>query len=64
MIISPQKARVGVKNSATNVLFTDTAMTKGMPNTKQGVSMTTDCILEEPCEATSLMHGFEAERRG
>jgi Pentapeptide repeats (8 copies) len=26
--------------------------------------MTTDRILEEPCEATSLMHGFEAERRG
>jgi hypothetical protein len=23
-----------------------------------------DRILEEPCEATSLMHGFEAERRG
>ena len=39
-------------------------MTKGMPNTKQSVSVTTDHILEEPCEATSLTHGFEAERRG
>ena len=35
-----------------------------MPNTKQSVSVTTDCILEEPCEAISLTHGFEAERRG
>ena len=35
-----------------------------MPNTKQSVSVTTDRILEEPCEATSLTHGFEAERRG
>jgi hypothetical protein len=26
--------------------------------------MTTDCSIEEPCEATSLTHGFEAERRG
>ena len=32
--------------------------------TRQGVSVTTDCILEEPCEATSLTHGFGAERRG
>ncbi|GCF09371.1 hypothetical protein KDI_29350 [Dictyobacter arantiisoli] len=26
--------------------------------------MTIDCSIEEPCEATSLTHGFEAERRG
>jgi hypothetical protein len=39
-------------------------MTKGMPNTKRSVSVTTDRILEEPCEVTSLTHGFEAERRG
>ena len=26
--------------------------------------MTTDRSIEEPCEATSLTHGFEAERRG
>ena len=35
-----------------------------MPNTKQSVSVTTDRIPQEPCEATSLTHGFEAERRG
>jgi hypothetical protein len=46
------------------VLFTATATTKGMPNTKPSVSVTTDRMLEEPCEATSLTHGFEAERRG
>src|SRR2546421_6037468 len=53
-----------MKNSATNVLFIATATTKGMPNTKRKVSVTTDRMLEEPCEATSLTHGFEAERRG
>jgi TIR domain/Pentapeptide repeats (8 copies) len=53
-----------VKNSATSVLFIDTATTKGMPNTKRNVPVTTDRMLEEPCEATSLTHGFEAERRG
>ena len=42
--------RVVEKNSATKWPFTDTAMTKGMPNTKQSVSITTDCIFEEPCE--------------
>ena len=26
--------------------------------------MTIDRSIEEPCEATSLTHGFEAERRG
>jgi len=26
--------------------------------------MTTDRSIEEPCEVTSLTHGFEAERRG
>jgi hypothetical protein len=26
--------------------------------------MTTDHSIEEPCEVTSLTHGFEAERRG
>jgi hypothetical protein len=26
--------------------------------------MTIDHSIEEPCEVTSLMHGFEAERRG
>ena len=26
--------------------------------------MTTDYSIEEPCEVTSLTHGFEAERRG
>ncbi len=26
--------------------------------------MTIDRRIEEPCEATSLTHGFEAERRG
>src|SRR5438067_4956778 len=51
-------------NSVTSAFFTDTAMTRGMPNTKRRVSITTDRMLEEPCEATSLMHGFEAERRG
>src|SRR5450759_3613510 len=35
-----------------------------MRNTKRSVSMTTDRSIEEPCEATSLTHGFEAERRG
>ena len=53
-----------MKNSATNMLFIATATTKGMPNTKRKVSVTTDRMLEEPCEATSLTHGFEAERRG
>ncbi len=53
-----------MKNSATSVLFIDTATTKGMPNTKRNVPVTTDRMLEEPCEATSLTHGFEAERRG
>src|SRR2546421_3828581 len=51
-------------NSATSVFFTATATTRGMPNTRRRVSITTDRMLEEPCEATSLMHGFEAERRG
>ena len=35
-----------------------------MPNTKRSVSVTTDRMLEEPCEVTSLTHGSEAERRG
>ena len=26
--------------------------------------MTTDRSIDEPCEMTSFMHGFEAERRG
>ena len=39
-------------------------MTKGMPDREQSVSVTSDRIFEEPCEATSLTHGFEAERRG
>jgi hypothetical protein len=39
-------------------------MTKGMRNTKRSVSMTIDRSIEEPCEVTSLTHGFEAERRG
>src|SRR2546423_1546646 len=51
-------------NSAKGVFFTATATTRGMPNTRRRVSITTDRMLEEPCEATSLMHGFEAERRG
>jgi len=38
--------------------------TKGMQNTSRSVSMTSDRSIEEPCEATSLTHGFEAERRG
>src|SRR5947207_7848239 len=63
-ITSHRKARVGAKNSATRLLCIDTATTKGIPNTQQSVSITTDRILEEPCEVTSLMHGFEAERRG
>src|SRR2546425_5759461 len=62
--MSPQKGRVAVMNSVTSVFFTDTATTRGMPNTRRRVSITTDRMLEEPCEATSLMHGFEAERRG
>src|SRR5437667_6451082 len=62
--MSPQKGRVAVMNSVTSVFFTDTATTRGMPNTRRRVSITTDRILEEPCEVTSLMHGFEAERRG
>src|SRR2546426_11364401 len=49
---------------ASRGLCIDTATTKGIPNTQQSVSITTDRILEEPCEVTSLMHGFEAERRG
>jgi hypothetical protein len=39
-------------------------MTNGMHATKRSVSMTTDRSIEEPCEVTSLTHGFEAERRG
>ena len=35
-----------------------------MRKTDRSVSMTTDRSIEEPCEVTSLTHGFEAERRG
>ena len=55
---------MAVKNSATHVRFTDIVTTNGMRNTKRSVSMTIDRSIEEPCEATSLTHGFEAERRG
>jgi len=39
-------------------------MTSGMLSTERSVSMTIDRTIEEPCEATSLTHGFGAERRG
>src|SRR6266851_6829360 len=39
-------------------------MTKGTQNMSRSVSMTIDRSVEEPCEVTSLTHGFEAERRG
>jgi hypothetical protein len=35
-----------------------------MRDTQRSVSITNDRSIEEPCEATSLTHGFEAERRG
>src|SRR5205823_3054206 len=35
-----------------------------MQNMSRSVSMTIDRSVEEPCEVTSLTHGFEAERRG
>jgi hypothetical protein len=40
------------------------ASERGMHATKRSESMTIDRSVEEPCEVTSLTHGFEAERRG
>src|SRR5438876_11786618 len=55
---------VVAKNSTTSLRFTVTATTRDMRNTSRRVSMTIDRSIEEPCEVTSLTHGFEAERRG